>query len=161
MNIDINGVSITLTQEQLDQVAKHLAKPTYPPKGTICWVWNSKAQHKSLRIANGNGAFYSDETPSNTMQWRNYEVIPMGILFSDTSITSSQITPDMHKQLALCWDNTFTTTKQIRVIDANTSSTFVYDGDAGGVKFDSYALCTTPIGNLPKMYRDMIDACQD
>jgi hypothetical protein len=85
----------------------------------------------------------------------------MGISFSDTPITSSQITSDMHKQLVLCWDSNFTTTAQIRVIDAGTRNAFSYDGCACNVKFDNYALCTTPIGNLSKMYQNMIDACQD
>ncbi len=103
MNIDINGVSITLTQEQLDQVAKHLVKSTYPPKGTICWVWLNAESDRSLRVSNGNGAFYMDGSKTSTVVWHNYEVLPMGISFSDTPITSSQITSDMHKQLALCW----------------------------------------------------------
>jgi len=168
VKIDINGVSITLTEEQIQEVAKHLAKkeePKHLPKGTICWVWLNGTD-KHLRVADGNGKFYYDGYCSrkksiNGTKWDNFEPLEMGLQFSEDIIKTENITPDMHKQLALCWDGVNRAIKLLKVIDAKNKCTFWDDGDEGGFTYGNYQLCITPYPNLPQWAKNMIDVCKD
>lgn len=47
------------------------------PEGTICWVWDDIPNSKVLRVADGNGKFYSDgfKYYIHTATWKNYEVV--------------------------------------------------------------------------------------
>ena len=145
MKIDINGVSITLTEEQIEEVAKHLAKkeePQHLPKGTICWVWDDENFNPFLRVADGDGEFYYDgycrsKKGMKGTKWEHYEPIEMGLQFSKEVIYTEDITLDMHKQLALCWDRGYKTSKNLRVIDASYKCTFWNEGDKGGSVYDS------------------------
>ena len=165
MTIKINDVSITLTKEQLDQVAKHLAKqvePKHLPEGTICWVGKKL---DSVRIADGTGGFYPNGNSKGIASgtWAYFEPIEMGLIFSDTVILSEDITLEMDKQLALCWDMSDKTVKALRVTDAKNKGVFSYPGirHTTPARYANYIICSTPYPNLPQWAKDMIDICED
>lgn len=135
----------------------------FPLKGTICWVWNNnETSARKIRISNGKDRFYYDgRTSGGSLPYDNYEVVPMGISFSDEIIHGNGITPEMDKQLALCWDKYDVSEKTICVIDAINKCAFRYHGSRNGATYHNYKLCPIPVGNLSQMYRNMINSCQD
>ena len=157
MDIKINDISITLTDEQKiiiqDGLAKQEPEIVAPPKGTLVYVWDADKKPKEPYVK------YSDEF--TLLNWKHWEVVPMGISFSDEAITSKEITPEMEKCLALCWDDSFITSRVISVIDSKSKDVFNIKGERSSFSYDHYKLCTTPVGNLPQMYIDMIEACED
>ena len=135
-------------------------KQKFPLRGTICEVWNNN-KFKELCYSNGDGFFRDRENSVNSVKYNNFKPLEMGLTFSDEIIHSEDITLEMDKQLALCWDEDEVAYKHIRVIDGITGDTFSPYGARYGYPFGSYQLCTTPVGNLPQWARDMIDACED
>lgn len=142
---------------KVEEMPKHL------PEGTICWVEVNKNSKSFLRVADGNGEFYINgyRTSADTYPYNHYEPIEMGLQFSEDIIKTKNITPDMNKQLALCWSRVEVAYRSLRVIDAKNKCTFWNDGDKGGFAWDNYRLCTTPYPNLPQWAKDMIDACEN
>ncbi|MDQ1340776.1 MAG: hypothetical protein QG567_1934 [Campylobacterota bacterium] len=138
-------------------------KQKFLPKGTICKVWDSifSGNTNMFRVATGNGTFYYESKNGLSTTWDNFEPLEMGLTFSDNIIHSEDITLEMDKQLALCWDEDEVAHKHIRVIDGITGDTFSPYGARYGYPFGNYQLCTTPVGNLPQWAKDMIDACED
>ena len=167
MEIKVNDISITLTDEQLKVIQIGLVKSepkiVAPPKGTLVYVWDGvgKPFEPYVRYSAGNVDNNGRLFVAEGISWKHWEVVPMGISFSDETITSKDITPDMDKCLALCWDDCDKSEKTIKIIDAVNRCSFCYTGGRDGGEFNNYKLCTTPVGNLPQMYIDMIKACED
>jgi hypothetical protein len=150
-------------QSLLDSIKLQIEnKQKYPQDGTICEVWNNNSvSGKALAYAYayGSGYFRMFKGAGPAVDFDNFKPLEMGLTFSDEIIHSKDITSEMDKQLALCWNEDGIAYKSIRVIDYKTKSTFRCTGERDGYPFGNYQLCTTPIGNLPQWARDMIDAC--
>jgi hypothetical protein len=56
---------------------------SFPPRGTICRVWNNESEHNFLRVSDGKGKFYADGflDPSTSITWNCYEVLTSLNLF--------------------------------------------------------------------------------
>ena len=147
----------TTTWEKVEE-----PKP-FPAKGTICLVKDGGYSAIRLRVSDGISRFYQDGTfEGDTFSYDSYEPLQMGITFSDEVISSEQITIDMDKKLALCWNyGREVSSAGIRVIDGKNKCCFYTDGIKSGIKYDNYRLCTTTNGNLDKYFQDIIYACED
>jgi hypothetical protein len=150
-------------QSLLDSIKLQIEnKQKCPQDGTICEVWDDNdTKGKTMHYSNGDGTFRMYTNSHIVTTFDNFKPLEMGLTFSDEIIHSEDITSEMDKQLALCWDNTVTAEKRIRVINGTLKHTYGLSGSKDGYQFDNYQLCTTPIGNLPQWARDMIDACED
>lgn len=150
-------------QSLLDSIKLQIEnKQKFPSDGTICEVWdNDDNEDTVLAYSNGDNTFSYRKRCNITFKFDNFKPLEMGLTFSDKIIHSEDIAPEIHRQLALCWGEGEVAEKTIKVLDSNNKGTFLASGTPNGYTFDNYQLCTTPIGNLPKWARDMINACKD
>lgn len=151
------------TQALLDSIKLQIEnKQKFPADGTICEVWDDNDDKgKTLYYSNGDGTFRICTNSHTDLKFDNFKPLEMGLTFSDEIINSKDITTEIDKQLALCWDSNEVTRKSIRVIDYKNKTTFNHDGKRDGIPWDNYKPCTTPISNLPKWARNMVNACED
>ena len=165
MNVNIKK----MTEEQLldlqSQIETQLSKPKYPPRGTICEVWDNSDEATVLRYSNANGQFSISNDLAGSTEWDNYRVVSQGLTFSDDVIKTEDITPEMDKTLCLCWDAT--DMPSIRAINCKNGTYYKYngayyfDGTRNGAKWQNYRLCTTPYELMPQWAKDIIDKLED
>ena len=157
MNINIKEMTEQQLLDLQSQITEQLSKPKYPPKGTICEVWDVD-EYSVVRYSNGNGTFSVSSNNAGSAVWNNYRVVSQGLTFSDEVIKTKDITPEMDKTLCLCWN--IDESPCVRVIDA------MYNGAYGGNyrygrAWDNYRLCTTPYELMPKWAKDIIDKLEE
>lgn len=161
MTTTVHGIEITLTPAQEALVRG------VPPRGTLVYVWDGDKRPYKPFVTYSEGELLEGRILTiarsyNTVaSYAHWEIVPMGLQFSDTIITSEQFTEANHKQLALCWDSSDKAKKVLSVVHSKNKSTFNYDGKSNGVYWSCYQLCTTPYISLPEWTKAMIDACED